>query len=311
MDRLKAMLVFSEVAQRGSFTAAAEHLEMTRVMVTRYVSELERWLGTRLLQRSTRCLSLTEAGEACLAQCRQIVELSNDMSASAGQRALTPNGQLRITTSTSFGTAHLAAAVADYLALYTNVSVDMLMVDRSVNLIEERVDLAIRISAELDPSLIGRHIAPCRSVVCASPDYLKRFGSPETPVDLEKHNCLTYSNFGKGHWRFWRDGSEIKIPVTGNLSANEATVLTQATLAGAGIALQPSYLVGSMIQKGELVELLTDWSPPELTIWGVYLSRRHVPATLRSMLDFLLQRFGGIPYWEMKTLGNPPTANRT
>lgn len=303
MDRLIAMQVFSEVAQRGSFTAAADHLEMTRVMTTRYVDELEKWLGTRLLQRSTRRLSLTEAGEACLVQCRQMLELSSHMQEASGRRDSIPRGQLRITTSMSFGMAHLAAAIADYLRQYPEVSVDMLMVDRSVNLIEERIDLAIRISGEIDPTLIGRRIAPCRSVVCASPDYLARCGMPKVPADLEKHNCLTYSNFGKKEWRFRRDGSETIIPVSGNLSANEAAVLTQATLAGAGIALQPSYLVGPLIRKGELVELLAEWTPPELVIWGVHLSRHHVPAALRSLLDFLLLRFSGTPYWESERSG--------
>ena len=298
MDRLVAMQVFSEVAQRGSFTAAAEHLDMSRVMVTRYVTELERWLDARLLQRSTRRISLTEAGEACLIQCRRMLDLSSDMQESSGQRDLAPRGQLRVTTSMSFGMAHLAAAVADYLAQYPDVSVDMLMVDRAVNLIEDRVDLAIRISGELDPSLVARRIAPCRSVICAAPDYLKCRGSPATPADLADHNCLTYSNFGKGSWRFQRGDEELSVPVGGNLSANEATVLMQATLAGAGIALQPTYLVGPLIRSGSLVELLPDWKAPELVIWGVYLSRRHVPAALRTLLDFLVQRFSGVPGWD-------------
>lgn len=301
MDRLMAMQVFSEVAQRGSFTAAAEHLDMSRVMVTRYVTELERWLGARLLQRSTRRISLTEAGEACLVQCRRMLDLSSDMQESSGQRALAPRGQLRVTTSMSFGMAHLAAAVTDYLAQYPDVSVDMLMVDRAVNLIEDRVDLAIRISGELDPSLVARRIAPCHSVICAAPDYLKRRGSPATPADLADHNCLTYSNFGKGSWRFQRGDDELSVPVGGNLSANEATVLMQATRAGAGIALQPTYLVGPLIRSGVLVELLPDWKAPELVIWGVYLSRRHVPAALRTLLDFLVERFSGVPGWDRES----------
>lgn len=299
MDRLTAMQVFSEVAQRGSFTAAAEHLGMTRVMVTRYVTQLEKWLGARLLQRSTRRISLTAAGESCLAQCRQMLDLSAEMQDRSGQRDPAPKGQLRITTSMSFGVAHLAAAVSDYLRQYPAVSVDMLMVDRAINLIEDRVDLAIRISGELDPNLVARRIAPCRSVICAAPDYLARHGLPQTPADLARHNCLTYSNFGKGEWRFSRAGEDCAVPIAGNLSANEATVLTQAALAGAGVALQPTYLAGPLIRSGQLVNLLPDWQPPELTIWGVYVSRRHVPASLRTMLDFLVARFGQKPAWEL------------
>lgn len=299
MDRLTAMQVFSEVVHRGSFTAAAEHLGMTRMMATRYVTDLEQWLGTRLLQRSTRRISLTAAGESCLARCTQMLELSADMLEGSNQGVQTPKGQLRITTSMSFGIAHLVAATTDYLARYPEVSVDMLMVDRSVNLIEERVDLAVRISGELDPGLVARRIAPCRSVVVASPAYLERRGRPAAPADLSGHNCLTYSNFGKGEWRFARGKDEISVPVSGNLSANEATCLMQATLAGAGVALQPTYLAGPLIQQGQLVKLLPSWNPPELSIWGAYLSRKHLPASLRTMLDFLAERFGGMPSWDV------------
>jgi DNA-binding transcriptional LysR family regulator len=298
MDRLAAMKVFAEVARCGSFTAAAEHLEMSRVMVTRHVAALEAWLETRLLQRSTRRISLTEAGEVFLTQSRQMLELSADMQERSGERDRAPRGQLRVTTSMSFGMAHLAAAIAEYLALYPQVSVDLLMVDRPVNLIEDRVDLAVRISGELDPNLVARRIAPCRSVVCAAPAYLARRGTPQRPTDLAQHNCLTYSRFGKSEWRFLAAGDETSVPVSGNLSANEATVLTQAARVGAGIALQPTYLAGPLIRSGELVRLLPGWQLPDLTIWGVYLSRQHVPATLRTLLDFLVQRFQGQPHWD-------------
>ncbi|MBI5109064.1 MAG: LysR family transcriptional regulator [Rhodocyclales bacterium] len=298
MDRLAAMKVFAEVARCGSFTAAAEHLDLSRVMVTRQVAALESWLQTRLLQRSTRRISLTEAGEVFLTQSRQMLELSVDMQERSGERDRAPRGQLRVTTSMSFGMAHLAAAIAEYLALYPDVSVDLLIIDRPVNLIEDRVDLAVRISGELDPNLVARRIAACRSLVCASPAYVARRGAPLHPADLAQHNCLTYSRFGKGEWRFLADGAETSVAVGGNLSANEATVLTQAARVGAGIALQPTYLVGPLIRSGELVRLLPDWQPPDLTIWGVYLSRQHVPATLRTLLDFLVQRFEGQPHWD-------------
>jgi DNA-binding transcriptional LysR family regulator len=298
MDRLTAMRVFVEVAQRRSFTAAAGSLDMSRAMATRYVTELEQWLNARLLQRSTRRISLTEAGEACLLQCRQMLELSSEMKDVSGQDIREPKGQLRITTSISFGMAHLAAAIVDYQKQYPQVSVDMMMGERSVNLIEERIDLAIRISGELDPNLVARRIAACRSVVCASPDYLRSHGVPASPDELTEHNCLTYSNFGKGQWRFVREGKEIDVPVSGKLSANETTVLTQAALAGAGLALQPTYLAGPLIKSGQLHAVLTDWEPPELGIWGVYVSRRHLPATLRTLLDFLVQRYAGVPDWD-------------
>ena len=298
MDRLAAMRVFSEVALRGSFTAAADNLEMSRAKVTRHVKELESWLGCRLLQRSTRRISLTEAGESCLLRCQKMLELSDDLQGSIGQQNEAPRGQLRITTSMSFGSAHLASAVTTYLDQYPDVSIDLLIEDRSVNLIENRIDLAIRIAGELDPNMVARRIAPCRSVICASPDYLQRKGTPLVPSDIKDHNCLTYSNFGKGQWRFKKQGTEIDVPVSGNLSANEVMVLNQAAIAGAGISLQPTYLAGPLIQERKLTELLPDWEPPGLTIWGVYVSRHHIPATLRTFLDFLVKRFGGTPDWD-------------
>jgi len=299
MDRLTAMQVFAEVAKRGGFTAAAEHLDITRVKATRYVSELESWLGTRLLQRSTRRVSLTEAGEACLRQCEQMLSLTQDLQSTVGRRDRSPRGQLRMTTSISFGQAHLARAVADYLELYPDVSVDLMVVDRAVNLIEERVDLAIRIAGELDPNLVARRIAPCRSVICASPDYLRTRGTPDHPHALREHNCLTYTNFGRSEWRFGDgQGEEVQVEIRGNLTANEAFILMEAALAGAGIAQLPSYLANPLIKRGELIELLPQWSPPELVIWGVYLSRRHLPATVRTLLDFLVERFRDARPWE-------------
>lgn len=299
MDRLTAMRVFTEVAKRGGFTAAAEHLDITRVKATRYVSELENWLGTRLLQRSTRRVSLTEAGEVCLRQCEQMLALTQDLKSTVGKRESSPRGQLRMTSSISFGQAHLASAVTDYLKRYPEVAVDLMVVDRAVNLIEERVDLAIRITGELDPNLVARRIAPCRSVICASPAYLQTRGTPNQPQSLTAHNCLTYTNFGRSEWRFGnRQGEEVNVEISGNLTANEASVLMEAALAGAGVAQLPTYLANPLIERGALIELLPEWNPPELVIWGVYLSRRHLPATVRTMLDFLAERFHDAKRWE-------------
>lgn len=298
MDRLTAMQVFVEVAQRGSLTAAAEQLELSRAMVTRYVAELERWLGTRLLQRTTRRLSLTDAGEACLQRCRQMLELADDVEQVAGQRDSEPRGLIRVTTSSSFGQAQLAPAVAAYLRLYPHTRVDLLMVDRTVNLVEERIDLAVRITNELDPALIARRLSVCRSVLCATPAYLAQHGRPATPDALAEHSCLTYSYFGKSQWRLRRGQDETLVSVEGKLSANEATVLLQATLADAGIAMQPTYLVAPLLKNGTLMRVLPDWQPITMSIYGVYASRRHVPATLRTLLDFLVHRFGPEPDWD-------------
>jgi len=302
MDRISAMRVFSEVVTRGSFTAAADTLGMSRAMVTRHIAELERWLKTRLLLRSTRRLSLTEAGEACMARSRLLLEMVNDVEQVVGQKDTEPHGQIRVSSSVSFGQAHLSAAMVDYLAKYPRTRVDLTLGDRPVNLVEDRIDLSIVVTDELDPSLISRKLSSCRSVVCASPKYLATRDVPVTVDDLSRHNCLTYSRFEKSQWNFSRHGVEASVQVSGNFSANEATVLLQAVRAGGGLSVQPDYAVAPLLRSGELVEILPDWKPRPLGVYGVYVSRRHQPASMRTLLDFLAARFGPEPVWERSNL---------
>nr|WP_315204936.1 LysR family transcriptional regulator [uncultured Albidiferax sp.] len=298
MDRISAMRVFSEVVTRGSFTAAAETLGMSRAMVTRHIAELERWLGTRLLQRSTRRLSLTEAGEACVARSRQLLELVNDVEQVVGQRDSEPHGPIRITASVALGQTHLAPALVAYLARYPRTRVDLQLGDQTLNMVEERIDLAVRITNEIDPALIARKLSVCRAVVCAAPDYLARVGTPRTLDDLAAHNCLSYSRFTKSQWNLGRDGVETAVQVSGNLSANEASTLLQAVLAGGGVSMLPTFMVAPMLRSGALVTVLPEWQPAALGIYGVYVSRRHQPATLRTLLDFLAAQWGPQPAWD-------------
>ena len=298
MDRITAITVFVAVADRGSLTAAGEALDMSRAMVTRYLAELERWLGARVLHRTTRRVSLTPAGEAALTRCRQILELGDDLRAVLADPGAAPHGTMRITCSTSFGYSHLAAAVADYVAQYPGTAIDMLLIDRAVNLVEERIDLAIRISNDLDASLIARKLSICRSVLCATPAYLRAHGKPQRPQDLSQHNCLLHYYVGKSHWRLSGNEGAVSVPVSGNISANEATVLLQAVRADAGIAMLPTYLVASALAAGELVVVLPDHAPESMGIYGVYVSRRQMPLIVRSFLDFLAERFGDSPAWD-------------
>lgn len=298
MDRLNAMRVFVTVVDLGSQSAAADHLDLSRPVVSRYLAELEAWVGARLLHRTTRKLSLTAAGNETLPRCRQMLELSEDMQAAVGSAGDTPRGLLRISVSTSFGQSQLAAAVTDYVRLNPGVTIDLQMLDRTVNLVDERIDLAIRTSRELDPSLIARQLTVCRSVLCASPAYLREHPAPRRVDDLSQHNCLTHSYFGKSLWHFTCDGEELSVPVQGNISANEASTLLSATLSGAGISLLPSYQAGVHVQRGDLVRLLPDAEPRVMNIYAVYASRKHMPAALRSMLDFLAQRFTPEPAWD-------------
>ncbi|MGO2287416.1 LysR family transcriptional regulator [Pseudomonas lundensis] len=289
MDRLNAMRVFVTVVDLGSQSAAADHLDLSRPVVSRYLAELEAWVGARLLHRTTRKLSLTAAGNETLPRCRQMLELSEDMQAAVGSAGDTPRGLLRISVSTSFGQSQLAAAVTDYVRLNPGVTIDLQMLDRTVNLVDERIDLAIRTSRELDPSLIARQLTVCRSVLCASPAYLREHPAPQQVDDLSQHNCLTHSYFGKSLWHFTCEGEELSVPVQGNISA---------TLSGAGVSLLPSYQAGVHVQRGDLVRLLPDAEPRVMNIYAVYASRKHMPAALRSMLDFLAQRFTPEPAWD-------------
>ncbi|MGW9066622.1 LysR family transcriptional regulator [Achromobacter animicus] len=296
MDRLKAMQVFVEVADRGSLSAAAVHLDMSRAMVSRYLAEMEQWVGVRLLHRTTRRLSLTPAGAETLPRCRQMLDMVGDLHSAVATPEDTPRGLLRITTSMSFGARHLAPAVTDYVKRHPGTSVDLMLVERAVNLVEERVDLAVRITNDLDPNLIARKLAVCRSVVCASPEYLAREGVPARVEDLSLRNCLTHSYFGKSLWRFERDGEPVDVPVGGSISANEVSVLCSAAVEGAGVAMLPTYYAGEYIASGKLQVILPQCKPQELGIYGVYASRRQMPLILRSMMDYLAERLGSAPW---------------
>lgn len=296
------MRVFVNVVDAGSLSAAADKLDMSRPVVTRYVAELEQWTGARLLHRTTRRLSLTAAGEELLPRCRQVLELALDMQAAVRHPAEAPSGQLRITASTSFAQAQLADAVADYVRLYPGVAVDLVLLDRAVNLVDERIDLAIRVAAEIDPNLIARRLTDCRSVVCASPAYLKEHGQPLRVEELAQRNCLTHSYFGRSLWNFTRKetGEPASVAVGGNVSANDAASLMYLARAGAGVAMLPTYLAAPLLQAGELVRLFDDFEPQVVGMYAVYASRKHMPATLRTMLDFLAGRFSDVPSWDAR-----------
>jgi DNA-binding transcriptional LysR family regulator len=305
MDRLSAMRVFVAVVDSGSLSAAADKLSFSRPVVTRYVAELEQWTGARLLHRTTRRLSLTAAGEELLPRCRQMLELAGDMQAAVRHPAEAPRGQLRITTGTSFAQAQLADAIADYVRLYPGVAVDLVLLDRTVNLVDERIDLAIRTAAEIDPNLIARRLTDCRSVVCASPGYLKQHGKPLRVDELAQRNCLTHSYFGRSLWNFTREGSgePVSVAVAGNVSANDAASLMCLAQAGAGIAMLPTYLAAPLVRRGELVRLFDDVEPQVVGMYAVYASRKHMPAALRTMLDFLAARFTAVPAWDLPAAG--------
>ncbi|WCM87554.1 LysR family transcriptional regulator [Acidovorax sp. NCPPB 3576] len=298
MDRLTAADVFVRIAERGSMTAAAESLDMSRAMVTRYLAQMEAWAGARLLHRTTRRLGLTAAGEQALARCRRMLELAAEMAVPVGEGAEVPRGLLRIASSQSLAQEVLSPAVAEFLRRHPLVAIDLHIDSRPVNLVQERIDLAVRISNDLDPNLIARTLGECASVVCAAPAYLAAHGTPRRAQDLATHNCLTYSYFGRSLWEFTHRGERIAVPVGGNLSANESQVLLAAALHGAGVTLQPVYAAAPLIAQGRLTALLPGHVPRTLGVHGVYASRRQVPPALRALLDFLVERFADPAHWQ-------------
>jgi DNA-binding transcriptional LysR family regulator len=287
MDRITAARVFVEVIEQGSFSAAAEKLGMSRAMATRYLAELESWTGTRLIQRSTRKLSLTSAGEACLSRCRQLQEIAEEIESDTGSSVSAPRGKIRITASVSLAQTVLSEVIARFVGQFPQTSVDLITADRTMDLIESGMDLAIRISSELEPSLIAKKLGVCRSVICASPEYLKKFGTPKKIEDLSRHNCLAHSYVAKTKWHFTRGTEEASVPVSGNMSSNETTVLLKGVLSHMGIAMLPVYLVHKEIAEAKVLSLVEDWRAMDLGIYAVYVSKKYTPPAVRAFIDFL------------------------
>jgi len=292
------MKAFVTVVDCASQTAAADKLGLSRPVISRLLAELESWTGARLMHRTTRRLTLTAAGAEVLPLCRRMLDLAEDMRTVVAAPEDEPKGLLRITCSTSFGQAQLMHAITEFVARYSQVNVDMVLLDRTVNLVDERLDLAIRITNELDPNLIARRLTTCRSVVCASPDYLQRHSAPQVAADLTLHNCLTHSYHSSSLWHFTRKELPHSVAVKGNLSSNDSVTTMQAALCGGGVALLPTYLAAPLVRQGQLVALLTDYQPMELSIFAVYASRKHMSSALRAMMDFLAERFGPEPAWD-------------
>jgi DNA-binding transcriptional LysR family regulator len=299
MDRLTAARVFVEVAEGGSLTRAAERLDMSAAMVSRYLAAAEDWLGARLLHRTTRRVSLTDAGQTAIVSCRQWLDLAEDMRHRASDSSREPEAKLRVATSPSFADAQLAEAIVNFLRLHKKVHAELVVVDRAVDLVEERIDLAVRITNTLDAHLVSRKLTHCRSALCAAPSYLAERGIPTTPEALSGHAHITHA-FGSGTtYRLARQGKTVEIPVVGSLFTNETAVLRRAALCGAGIAMLPTYFVSEHLKRGELMRLLPDHEPEVLGIHAVYLSRRHQPLAMRLLVDFLAARFGAVvPPWD-------------
>jgi len=300
MDNLADIAVFVRVVERGSFTQAADDLSLSRAVVSKYLSRLESRLGARLLHRTTRRLSLTEAGAALFEASRGAIERIDEAEAMVARLQSKPRGRLRVSAPMSFGILHLGPAIAEFSREHAEVTLDMRLDDRYVNLVEEGFDVAIRIGNLSDSSLVARKLASTRSVACASPDYLARQGEPETPEDLASHDCLIYSYLSTANvWRFTAPGGrEIPVAVTGSYRINNGIVLAEAAVAGHGILMAPTFYIGQQLREKKLRQILGRYGLPELGIYAVYPQRDHVPPKVRVFVDFFAKRFGRKPDWE-------------
>ncbi len=300
MQPLSDIAVFVRVVEARSFTAAADRLDMAKSAVSRCVSRLEEGLGVRLLNRTTRRLSLTEAGEAFFERARRALDELEEARREAARHQAEPGGTLRLTAPMSFGLELVAPVLPAFMDRYPKVTVDLSLDDRHEDLVAGGIDLAIRIAELADSTLVARRLAPVRHVVVASPAYLARRGTPATPDDLRDHDCLVYTlRASPDAWRFdGADGRKWTVPVRGSYYANNSMALRAALVAGRGIALMTSFTVGDDLRSGRLKRVLAAFAAPTLGVHAVYPQRRHVPPKVRAFVDFLAARFGDPPYWD-------------
>ncbi len=291
MDRITAVDVFLRTIACGSISGAANELDMSRSMATRYIAALETWADARLLHRTTRRLSLTPAGEAIVPMCQKIMALSQDITLLGGQDSEAPKGMVRLSAPTILAEYYLTEALIDFQARYPEVSIDIQMSDRRSNLVDERIDVAIRVAHRLDPNVIARKLGEVKSVICAAPQYLEAHGTPASIADLSEHNCLIYKHYGQDAWHFYHRGDEKTVTISGNFSTNETTVHAKAALHGAGIALLPDFAVKEHLDTGQLVALLPEYETEALGIYAVFLSRQHMSTAMRALIDFLIYDF--------------------
>lgn len=294
MDKLDAMRLFVRVAELGSFSAVAQQMDVARSVVTRQVAALEAHLGVKLLARSTRRLSLTSGGAAYLEKCRVILNLVEVAETGLAEERQTPRGLIRLSLPLVYSLKHLAPLLVEFSNRYPEVELDMDFSDRRSNLIQEGIDLAVRITSRLEPGDVARRLGSGRMVVVAAPDYLARHGEPRHPSELIHHQCLGYTATSNPHrWWFMVDGKAEMFPIRSRFQANNGDMLLKAAIAGLGISCEPMFSAGEWLEQGVLKQILADFATPELGIYAVLPGNRHVPHRLRVLMDFLVERLGG------------------
>ena len=299
MDRIDAMRAFVAVVTEGSFSNAANTLQLSPQLVSKYVSKLEEQLNTRLLNRTTRKVSLTEAGSHYFGHAQQILLSIDDMESKLGGLQQNPKGVLRISAPVSFALKHMAKLITDFQIHYPLVNVDLQLTDRKVDIVEEGFDVALRIGQLKSSSLIAKKVAPIRVMLCAAPDYLNKHGTPTQPEDIAEHRYLHYSYMnmdGKDDIyqllkaKYLKQGSELR--------SNNGDVLVDAAIAGAGIVLQPTFIISEALSSGKLVVVLPKLEPEALGLYAVYAHRKLLPHKVRCFIDFVEGYYGTPPYWD-------------
>ena len=299
MTDLNLMAIFARVVEAGSFAEAARRMATSRSAISKAVAKLEKELGARLLNRTTRYLSLTEIGASVSEHCTRMLSEAEQARKLVDSLTTAPRGLLRVSASVAFGTLHIAPALAVFLSRYPEIRIDLTITDRWVDLAEEGYDVAIRVTGAPPPNWVARKLAPVRRKLCATPGYFDQRGVPHSPADLVHHNCLDYTRSGEqGHWRFTGPDGDISVPVTGPLHVDDDEALSQAVLGGLGIGLLPTFIIGKDLQSGKLQAALSEYIPVEQHVYAMYLPTRHLPSKVRVFIDFLLTHIGTDPYWD-------------
>jgi DNA-binding transcriptional LysR family regulator len=301
MERMAEMMTFAKVVETKSFSAAARALGSSKSLVSKQVGQLEQALGVRLLNRTTRSMSLTEIGTAYYEHCARIAQEIDAAAQTVTQLQVEPRGVLKLTSPMMFAAKHLAPALQSFLQRHAKVEIELNASDRVVDLVDEGYDLALRITDNPTPTMVARRIASVRWVTCASPAYLERNGVPATPQELVKHNCLTSDALPALHggWRYRVGSKAVTIPAHGNFRVNNSEVLLQMAINGTGIVLFPTYVVGIELQSGRLVEVLPNClANSDMALYATYMPHRYMQPKVRAFIDHLVEHFGPEPYWD-------------
>ncbi len=294
LPQISGMVVFSHLVESGSFTATAKRLGLSKASISREIAALEERLGAQLLIRTTRRMSVTELGSLFYERCRRVLEEAEDAERSIHQLQAEPHGTLRLAVPMSFGILQIAPRIHRFLARHPALKVEIEATDRVVDLVYERIDLAIRIRRPREQSFVIRRLCPIRGLLCASPDYLARNGAPRTPSEVADHPCLTY----RGASETWRFSTGEELEVKGRLTFDNGDGLRLAALSGLGLVSLPTYLCGDDIRTGRLVPLLLEHMHPGTTVFAVYPENRHLSPKVRALIDWLVEELGPEPEWD-------------